>query len=104
MANSYTTQPLYFDTDMTVGFREESGLLSGQEGVFVCNMLIIPNGTVAAGTINIVDPVSSAVLFKYPVATTLTPVSISFYVPLQWRDFKITGLTATVTAIQIWTR
>lgn len=110
MANSLVTQPLFLDTDQTVAYKSEPTVLAlnpNPLGVQVENILInCPSGTSTAGNILVTDGATTPVtLFTMHItAATAFPISIAYTVPLQWRNFKITGLTATATSIQIWTR
>lgn len=110
MANTLAQQPLFLDTDQTVAYKSEPtvvALNAAPLGVQVENILLnCPGGTPSAGTITVTDGATAPItLFTFHVtATTLFPVSIAYTVPLQWRNFKITGLTATATSIEIWTR
>lgn len=110
MANALAQQPLFLDTDQTVAYKSEPtvvALNAAPLGVQVENILInCPGGTPGVGTITVTDGATTPItLFTFHVtATTLFPVSIAYTVPLQWRNFKITGLTATATTMEIWTR
>lgn len=119
MANSYNSNPIYLDTDMTSGWKAAQTLNTGnlpttiqnpgpiprQFGIRVSKVLLTANGTTVAGTVLIADPNDSTVLLSIPVTTTQAPIEIDFAEHLaSWRDFKVTGLTATVTKVQIWYR
>lgn len=110
MANSLVTQPLFLDTDQTVAYKSEPAVTAINPfplGVQVENILInCPSGTSAAGNILVTDGAATpaTLITVHITATTVFPISIAYTVPLQWRNFKITGLTATATTIQIWTR
>ena len=110
MANTYDTQPVYIETDMgSTGFREESGALKNQQGLFVNNIIVtVPTGnTVAAGTIAITDPTGTSpnTLLQIPITTTTVfPIIIPFTVGMQWKDFAVNGQATTKTALQIWYR
>ena len=112
MANALTQQPLYLDTDQTVAYKSEPTVLAVNPhplGFFVENIVVsVPGGGAATpGTIIVTDGDASGAidLLKVDIgSTTVLPFSIAYTTPLQWRNFKITGLTATGTSIQIWTR
>lgn len=111
MANSLTTSPIYVDTDMTVSYRKDAtviALTADPTGVQVTNILItVPTGnSAAAGTIIVTDGATTPVtLLTIPVTTTTAyPIRLEYTFPLTWRDFEITGVAATHTAMQIWTR
>ena len=110
MANVYNSNPITLDTDMTSGWRANQTLNTKQWGIKVAKLAITANGTVATGTINVADPTDGTVLYTIqiptPAATApFTPIFVDFETTLAaWRDFKVTGLTATVTKMQIWYR
>lgn len=110
MANALAQQPLFFDTDQTVNYKAEPtvvALNAAPLGVQVENILInCPGGTPTVGSIVVTDGATTPItLFtQHITATTLFPISFVYTVPLQWRNFKITGLTATATTMEIWTR
>lgn len=110
MANALTQQPLFLDTDQTVAYKSEPTVTAVNPnplGFEVVNILInCPSGTSAAGTITVTDGATTPInlLTVHVTATTVFPIALDYTVPLQWRNFKITGLTATATTMQIWTR
>jgi hypothetical protein len=124
MSNSFNTVPAFFDTDTSTGantnWRGTSGCTLagiGKMGIKPRRILVVPATAAAAvttGTILVADPQTSPSttggLLSIPI---VAPVAgepfIPFYIPLDqtsdlWRDFVITGLTATKTALQIWYR
>lgn len=110
MANALTQQPLFLDTDQTVAYKSEPAVTAVNPnplGVEVVNILInCPGGTPSAGTITVTDGATTPInlLTAHITASTTFPIALNYTVPLQWRNFKITGLTATATTLQIWTR
>jgi hypothetical protein len=124
MANSFNTQPLWFDTDTSTGantnWRGSSGCTLGgigKMGIKPTRILVVPataGAAVVSGTILVADPQTSPAttggLLSIPiVAPAATEPFVPFYIPLDqtsdlWRDFVITGLTATKVALQIWYR
>ena len=110
MANALAQQPLFLDTDQTVAYKSEPTVIAlnaAPLGLQVENILLnCPGGTPGVGTITVTDGATTpATLLTVDItATTAFPISIAYTVPLQWRNFKITGLTATATTLQIWTR
>lgn len=110
MANALTQQPLFLDTDQTVAYKSEpvvTAVNPNPLGFEVVNILInAPSGTSTAGTITVSDAATTPInlLTVHITATTIFPIAFDYTVPLQWRNFKITGLTATGTTMQIWTR
>jgi hypothetical protein len=124
VANSFNTMPLWFDTDTSTGagtnWRGASGCTLGgigKMGIKPTRILVVPAAAAAAvttGTILVADPQTSPSttggLLSIPIVTpAATEPFIPFYIPLDqasplWRDFVITGLTATKCALQIWYR
>jgi hypothetical protein len=121
ISNSFTTQPVWLDTDTSVGANTNSRGTSGctlagigNHGIKPTRILVLPAATgtaIAAGTITISDPQSSTTLLLIPVV--LPSASEPFEIlqilldqtPTLWRDFVVTGLsTATKAALQIWYR
>ena len=114
MANSYNSNPIILDTDIATGWRANQTLNTGnlpgysfarQPGIRVTKIVLTANGVTAAGTVTVADPNDSTVLFSTPVTTTQADLVFDFADhSAAWRDFKVTGLTATVTKISIWYR
>lgn len=124
MANSFNSNPIQTDTDMTTGWRaaqtlntgnlptnaqQLSGAVTRQWGIQVTQIKIVANTTTVAGQLTFIDPNDSTVIYP-PVAitagSTVGTVMFSdiFTHPLKWRDFKITGQTAAKVTIHIWYR
>lgn len=131
MANIYTQNPVYLDTDTTTGagtnwrganggaqlnpgnlpsnIQQLSGVVSRQWGIKPW-MIIIQQAAAAvatvAGDITVTDPQTTGgpgQLFKFPViGTTQIPIVITSGFASLWRDFVVTGLTATKVAIQVF--
>ena len=111
MANWYNTQPIILDTDTATGWRALQTLTTNQFGIRVTKITLVANGTGgSAGVVSILDPLTSQVL--YPplyVAAAQAAAGIVLYfddcVPaLTWRDFMVSGLTATQSTLYIWYR
>jgi len=111
MANALTQQPLYLDTDQTVAYKSEPTVTAVNPnplGFFVENIVVnAPAGNATTnGAIIVTDgattPINLLVIDVTP--STAFPLVIPFKTPLQWRNFKATGMTATGTSLQIWTR
>jgi|SRR5581483_3283404 len=110
MANSYNSQPIILDTDIASGWRALQNLATKQIGIRPTKLIIESNGTTVAGTVSIVDPNDSTQLYLAAIGagagaagTVLVREDFPGWFPA-WRDFKVTGLTATVTKIFIWYR
>ena len=109
MANALTQKPIVIDTDIT-SFRTASGYL---QGVRVTKLILAVGAGAAsvAGNVAITAPSDSAVL--YPpmlVAGSQAALTILFSDEptdakgsLTWRDFAVTGVTATKTILYLWT-
>jgi len=120
MSNSFNVMPLFLDTDTTTGaatnWRGSSGCTLagiGSHGIKPTRILVLPavSGTaIAAGTIIVSDPQSSTALLTIPIVlpAATEPFDIVQILLEQtsalWRDFVVTGLTATKAALQIWYR
>src|SRR5579872_1017487 len=113
MSNLFTTNPVYLDTDTTTGagtnWRGANGgqlLTPNIKGILPTVLVIAPaaGGTATvAGTVVVNDPQQSAGnLFSIGIEATMSvPVVVSISGSL-WRDFIVTGLTATKVALQIF--
>lgn len=123
MSNNFVTQPIWLDTDTSTGantnWRGTSGCTLagiGKMGIKPTRILVVPAAAAAAvttGTISVKDPVTSPAgqgLLTIPV---VAPVAGEPFIPFEiwldqtaalWRDFVVTGLTATGVALQIWYR
>lgn len=108
MANLLTQQPFFLDTDQTTSYWNTVGILKNGGSLFITKILITcPGGTVTGGTITVSDGATTPInLLIIPVVSTVRlPLELNFNsAALTWRDFKITGLTATGCAVQIWYR
>lgn len=122
MANSYNTNPIILDTDIATGWRANQTLNTGsvpgytasrQPGIRPTKIVLETNGaTSGAGTVVVADPnFSTSVLWNSAVAASATTQSGAILTREDfednfpgWRDFTVTGLTATVTKIYIWYR
>jgi hypothetical protein len=126
VANSYNSNPIILDTDISTGWRANQTLNTGnspatiqqpnpsarQWGIRPYKIILESAGVTSAGTVTIQDPIDSTVLWNAAVASAAGPSGTVIpndrddfegTMPL-WRDFKVTGLTATVTKIYIWYR
>jgi len=114
MSNSLVTKPLIISSDLT-SYRNDSTVkaLGGGQGVRV-QKLILAVGTGAsstAGSVTITAPSDSATLYpplevigSEPAGTILcvdNPTAPNS--SLTWRDFAVTGVTATGTVLYLWT-
>jgi hypothetical protein len=123
MANSFNTLPVWLDTDTSTGgntnWRGSSGCtLSGigKLGIKPYKILITPAVAAAAvvtGTISVQDPQTNPPTQGLLTVPIVTPAATEPFAPIEldlsnasplWRDFVVTGLTATKCALQIWYR
>ena len=108
MSNSLLTAPIIIDTDLT-SFLASSGYLQGIRVI----KLILAVGTSAAstaGNVTITAPSDSATLYPplavpasqaaYNILFTDEPTAAAS--TLTWRDFAVTGVTATGTTLLLW--
>lgn len=114
MANNYNNNPIVLDTDMASGWKSLQALFANAAsavGIRVYKIELVSNGTTVAGTVSIVDPTTNQPLWG-PIAvaatagaagTVLQREDFAMQMPA-FRDFKVTGLTATVTKLYIWYR
>ena len=111
--NSLITKPIVIDTDITT-YTGASAVkaLGGVEGVRVSKiMLVVGSGSAAsAGQVTITAPSDSAVL--YPPILVGSQAAYTIILndnltdpksSLTWRDFAVTGVTATKTVLYLWT-
>jgi hypothetical protein len=116
MANVFTSNPVYIDTDTTVGagtnWRGANGGASrtGGIGIRPVQIIVTALGATTAGTItiNLVNSggTTGAAVFKVQIPTLGATASQAYQFTTQlsgvgWHDFIVTGVTATGTAIEI---
>jgi len=94
---------------------QNPGPILAQSGIFVCKiMLVVADSSVAtvAGQVSIQNPNDNTFLYPQIAVTVVTPPAPGVFlnenlvdnVTLTWKDFIVTGLTATKTALFIWYR
>lgn len=125
MANSYNSNPIILDSDTSSGWRslqtlnvgnlpttlQQAAPVTRQWGIKPYKVLLIANGTTVAGTVSVVDPIDGTNLIDPPIGvpagqatgTVITREDFQQALPA-WRDFKVSGLTATNTKLVIWYR
>ncbi len=106
MANNLASNPLSIDTDLA-SFQAAQTLTPGQNyGKQVSQLVLVAAAATAAGTVTITDPLSSIQLVApIPVAASLaagTVIATVTIPPSVWRDFAVTGVTATNTRVYVW--
>jgi hypothetical protein len=108
MPNTPNSMPATFDTDFTSFFAIQT-LQAQIFGLRVWKIALYTVGVSVAGTVNITDPNDNTQLLA-PMAVPAGSAAgtvLFFDNPtqlLQWRDFKITGLSATGTRLMVWYR
>jgi hypothetical protein len=120
MANVFSSNPVYIDTDTTVGgntnWKGSSGgsKYTGGIGIRPIQIILTPLGATTATEIVInevksVGGATGAVLFavQFPTATATAAVSLQFNLEQTasgWHDFIVTGVTAAGIAMTIYYR
>jgi hypothetical protein len=115
MANVFSSNPVYIDTDTTVAgntnWKGSSGgsKYTGGIGIRPFAILVTPTGAAfTAGNI-VINEVNAGgttgpKLFSIDVLATQWPTEYIFNAPPGWHDFIVTGVTATAAAIEIYYR
>ena len=113
--NVLTQNPILIDTDITT-FRGAAAVTASNCtqgcGIRVTKLVLSvgPGGVSSAGTVTITAPSDSAVLYPPLIVTAGLAVNTELYVDpepavtssVNWRDFAVTGLTATGTRLFLW--
>lgn len=113
MANSLNSRPLIIDTDITTWRNNAAIVAAGYAtGIRVVKLILQvgTTGTSVAGTVTITAPSDSATLYTpltVPVGQTANVVLFTDEPTeplgtLTWRDFAVTGVTATNTRLLLW--
>lgn len=108
MANSLGSMPLTVDTDIA-SFGAAQTLQNTPFGIRVWKMALVATTTTSAGTVTVTEPNSGIPLLAPMVVGPGATVGTTLYYDnptqlLQWRDFAVTGLTATGTRLFVWYR
>lgn len=108
MANVYNSMPISLDTDMASFFAGQT-LQAQRFGLRVYKIAVVAAAGTTAGNILITEPNSGIALYE-PIAV---PASLTAGAgvltdnptyPLQWRDFAVSGLSATGARLLVWYR
>jgi hypothetical protein len=113
MANKLVQQPIRVDGDITTWRSAAAVVAAGYTtGIRVLKMVLVvgTGGASSAGTVTITAPSDSAELYPpIPVpagqaarAILYTDEPTSPSGTLTWRDFAVTGVTATGTVLYLW--
>lgn len=111
MSNSVNTLPIVLTADIT-SFRAAQTLQTQAFGlrVFKLSLVVGSGGASSAGTVTITAPSDSIALYPPLSVSASTPAKTILFTDnldnqqLDWRDFAVTGLTATGTALYVWYR
>jgi len=108
MANSFASQPMILDTD-TLSYRTTSGERLQGIRVQKLTLAVGPGGASTAGNVTITAPSDSSTLFPPMAVPGASAANTILFVDnpdsgdyLTWRDFAVTGLTATGTRLFLW--
>lgn len=112
MANDYNSQPIQLDTDFT-SWRENQTLVDQNSvalaGIRPFKITIVANKATTAGQLTFVSPSDSLSLYppveilsSQAAGTVLYTDNITSL--LTWKDFSVSGLTATGVTAYIWYR
>lgn len=113
MANVLNALPMIIDTDITTWRNDAAIVAAGYKTGIRVKKLVLSVGSgsaSSAGTVTITAPSDSAVLYPtIPVAASIAANSIlvtdeptDALGTLTWRDFAVTGLTATKTILYLY--
>ena len=113
MANFLNNLPMIIDTDITTWRNDAVIVAAGYKTGIRVKKLVLDVGTggaSSAGTVTITAPSDSAELYPpIPVAASISARSIlvtdeptDALGTLTWRDFAVTGVTATGTRLLLW--
>lgn len=105
MANSFGN-PIILDTDIT-SYRTAASV---PQGLRITKLVLAVGGSASsAGNVTITAPSDSAVLYPPIPVTAATAANTMVFSDTQndksvltWRDFAVTGLTATGTKLYLW--
>lgn len=115
MANKLLNQPMIIDTDITTWRSNASVVAAGYTtGIRVVKLALVvgTGGASSAGTVTITAPSDSATLYPpLSVAASIAARAILYSDEptdakgtLTWRDFAVTGVSATGTVLYLyWT-
>ena len=108
MANALKNRPISIDTDIA-SYRTSASAL---QGIRVTKMILVvgPGGASSAGNVTITAPSDSAALYPPIVVPAGQAAGSAIWTDdptevtgaLTWRDFAVTGVTATGTVLYLW--
>ncbi len=102
--NNFNSNPITYVTDQLVPWRSLQTLNANQWGLRVSKVVISTTGVSVAGRVQVTDPNDGTILLNCDVPSSMTtPIVFNFNRrDVAWRDFIVTGPTATNTVLQIW--
>lgn len=108
MANNLNSLPILIDTDIA-SFGAAQTLQASPFGLRVWKIALYAAASTTAGTVTITEPISGIPLMApMVVASGIAAGTLLYYDNptqlLQWRDFAVTGVTATGTKLMVWYR
>ena len=115
MANALTNFPISLDTDIT-SFRNAAAVTSTNctqgQGIRVTKLALVvgTGGVSTGGNVSITAPSDGSLLYPILAVPGGQNIDIELFLDqevgvsgaLTWRDFAVTGLTATGTRLLIW--
>lgn len=107
MSNQPNAMPIALDADAT--FSAIQTLQAKPFGIRVWKIALYVVSTSVSGTVTITDPNDNTILLAPMVVPASGAAGTLYFYDnptqlLQWRDFKVVGLTATATRLLIWYR
>ena len=113
MANTLNALPMKIDTDITTWRNNAAIVAAGYKtGIRVKKIIlaVATGGASSAGAVTITAPSDSAVLYPPLEVAASTAAGTVIYSDdlsdplgaLTWRDFAVTGVTATGTILYLW--
>lgn len=108
MPNNLNAMPILVTTDIASFFAGQT-LQTQRFGLRVYKIALVGSATVTAGSVTITEPNSGIALYPPVNVTASTALGTLIFednptYPLQWRDFAVTGVTATGTQLYVWYR
>lgn len=108
MANNLGVMPLSIDTDLA-NFGTSQTLQATPFGLRVWKFALVANATTVAGTVTVTDPASGVPLIPPMVVSAGATAGTTLYYDnptqlLTWKNFAVTGTTATSTRLFVWYR
>lgn len=107
MANSLGTMPISVDQDIT-SFGATQTLQNTPFGLRVWKIALYSVGVSVAGTVRVLAIDNTELIAPMVVTAGSAAGTVLYYDNptqlLNWKDFKVSGLTATGTRLMIWYR